>query len=55
MTKGIEHVVWSEWDDLKVPAGIRRLSPATAPLDQMDAKTLSEITFYVSQIGRAHV
>ena len=48
MTKGIEHVVWSEWDDLKVPTGIRRLSPATAPLDQMDAKTLSEITFYVS-------
>ena len=48
MTSLGKQIVWSEWDDLEVPAGMRTLSPATAPLDQMDEKILSEITFYVS-------
>ncbi|MBC7464217.1 MAG: 2-hydroxyacid dehydrogenase [Actinobacteria bacterium] len=43
-----KQILWSEWDDLEVPAGMRTLSPATAPLDQMDEKILSEITFYVA-------
>ena len=41
MTK---HVVWTQWDDLVVPSAIKRLSPATTPIDSAD---LSEITFYV--------
>lgn len=48
MANGIEQVVWSEWDDLDIPTGIRKLSSASAPLDQMDERTLSEITFFVS-------
>lgn len=35
---------WTQWEDIKVPAGIKRLSPSTTPLDTAD---LSEITFYV--------
>lgn len=37
-------VVWTQWDDIKVPAGIKKLSPVDTPLDTAD---LSEITFYV--------
>jgi phosphoglycerate dehydrogenase-like enzyme len=36
--------VWTQWDDLKTPDGIARLSPRTTPLESAD---LSEITFYV--------
>ena len=39
-----KHVVWTQWDDLEVPEGITRLSPANCPLDTSD---LSDITFYV--------
>ena len=38
------HTVWSEWPDIKVPAGFRRLSPLDFPLESSD---LSEITIYV--------
>lgn len=37
-------VIWTQWDDLKVPAGFKKLSPSNCPLDSSD---LSEITFYV--------
>ena len=40
----MSEVVWSQWDDLKVPSGFVRLSPKTCPLESGD---LSEITFYV--------
>ena len=39
-----KHVVWTQWDDLEVPEGITRLSPANCPLDTAD---LSDLTFYV--------
>ena len=38
------HIVWSQWDDLIVPEGFTRLSPATHPLHESD---LSSVTFYV--------
>ena len=38
------HTVWSEWPDIKVPSGFRRLSPLDFPLESSD---LSEITIYV--------
>lgn len=38
------HVVWTEWADLKVPDGFKRLSPTSAPLD---GENLGEITFFV--------
>lgn len=37
-------VVWTEWDDLKIPEGFQRLSPTSAPLDGDD---LGEITYFV--------
>lgn len=37
-------VIWSQWDDLEMPAGITSLSPRTAPLD---AEVLTGITFFV--------
>ena len=40
----MNQVVWSQWDDLEVPAGFTRLSPATTSLDDDD---LSQITFYI--------
>ena len=40
----MSHVVWTQWDDLVVPAGFTRLSPANFNLDTDD---LSKITFYV--------
>jgi len=36
--------VWTQWEDIKVPEGMKRLSPSTTPLDSSD---LSEVTFYV--------
>lgn len=38
------HVIWSQWEDLEVPDGFVRLSPANTSLDVDD---LSAITFYV--------
>lgn len=38
------HVVWTQWDDLEIPAGFKSLTPASAPLD---GENLGEITFYV--------
>ena len=38
--------VWSQWDDLEVPEGFTRLSPANFALDEND---LSGIDFYVSR------
>jgi phosphoglycerate dehydrogenase-like enzyme len=38
------HVVWTQWDDLRVPTGMVRLSPLTTPLESSD---LSTITFFV--------
>ncbi len=43
MTGG-PHVVWTQWEELKIPEGMRRLSPSSAPLD---GHNLGEITFYV--------
>jgi phosphoglycerate dehydrogenase-like enzyme len=40
----VEHVVWTQWDDLNVPSSFKRLSPAITPVESAD---LSEITFYV--------
>lgn len=37
-------VIWSQWDDWEMPAGITSLSPRTAPLD---AEVLTGITFFV--------
>ena len=48
MSQHVNHVVWSEWDDLVVPAGVKKLSPATASLDQMDDAMFAEITFFVA-------
>jgi phosphoglycerate dehydrogenase-like enzyme len=40
----VEHVIWTQWDDLNVPSSFKRLSPVTTPVESAD---LSEITFYV--------
>ncbi len=37
-------VIWTQWEDLKVPAGFESLSPSTAPLD---GENLGAITFFV--------
>lgn len=42
----MNHVVWTQWEDLVVPEGIRKLTPNNCPLDSSD---LSEITFYMPQ------
>jgi phosphoglycerate dehydrogenase-like enzyme len=42
----MSHVVWSQWEELLVPAGFTKLSPSSTPLDSSD---LSSITFYVPQ------
>ena len=39
-----EHVVWTQWDDLNVPANFKKLSPINTPAETGD---LSEVTFYV--------
>ncbi len=38
-------VIWTQWEDLKLPAGFESLSPRTAPLD---GESLGAITFFVS-------
>jgi len=38
------HTVWSQWPELKVPAGFQKLSPLDFPLESSD---LSRITIYV--------
>lgn len=38
-----QHVVWTQWDDLIVPAGFTSLHPKNFPLESSD---LSAITFY---------
>ena len=40
----MNHVVWTQWDDLKAPEGITVLGPATAPID---SAAMDEVTFYV--------
>ena len=40
----VEHVIWTQWDDLNVPSDFKRLSPVTTPVETSD---LSKITFYV--------
>ena len=40
----ISHTVWSQWDDLIVPEGFIKLSPASHPLLTSD---LSDVTFFV--------
>lgn len=40
-------VVWTQYDDLKVPDGFKRLSPVTTPLDPDQAGNLDDITFFV--------
>ena len=42
----MEHTIWSQWDDLSVPNGIKKLSPSNFSLENDD---LSQITFYVPQ------
>ena len=42
----MEHTIWTQWDDLTVPEGIKKLSPSNFSLDTDD---LSQITFYVPQ------
>lgn len=37
-------VIWTQWEDLKFPAGFESLSPRTAPLD---GENLGAITFFV--------
>ena len=37
------HVVWTEWQDLRIPDGFKRLSPESTPLNTGD---LSGITFF---------
>jgi phosphoglycerate dehydrogenase-like enzyme len=44
MSPQIEYTVWSQWPDLIVPPGIRKLSPLDFPLNSSD---LSEINIYV--------
>ena len=39
-----DHVIWTQWDDLNVPAKFKKLSPVNTPIETSD---LSEITFYV--------
>jgi phosphoglycerate dehydrogenase-like enzyme len=40
----MQEAVWTQWNDIAVPAGVTRLSPIDTPLESAD---LSEITFYV--------
>jgi phosphoglycerate dehydrogenase-like enzyme len=48
----MSHVIWTQWDDLEVPANFKKLSPATTPADGGD---FSQVTFYVPSYmgGRA--
>ena len=40
----MNHVVWTQWDDLEIPSAFKKLSPATTPTDGGD---FSEVTFYM--------
>ncbi len=40
----MSHVIWTQWDDLEVPANFKKLSPANTPTDGGD---FSQVTFYV--------
>jgi len=40
----VEHVVWVEWEDFSVPAGMTLLGPTSAPLD---SEAIDPVTFYV--------
>jgi len=40
----MNHVVWSQWDDVEAPSGITVLGPATAPLG---SDAVKDVTFYV--------
>jgi len=40
----MNHVVWSQWDDIEAPSGVTVLGPATAPLD---SDAIKDVTFYV--------
>ncbi len=40
----MKHIIWSQWEELKVPSGYTRLSPTNFNLETED---LSKITFYV--------
>jgi phosphoglycerate dehydrogenase-like enzyme len=40
----INHVVWTQWDDLEIPSAFKKLSPVTTPADGGD---FSQVTFYV--------
>jgi hypothetical protein len=42
----VNHVVWTQWDDLRAPTSITKLSPTNTPIETSD---LSQITFYVPQ------
>lgn len=44
MSTANQHVIWTQWDDLHVPPGFTRLSPATTDLASAN---LDDITFYV--------
>jgi phosphoglycerate dehydrogenase-like enzyme len=48
----MSHTVWTQWEDLNVPPGFTKLSPADTSLESSD---LSTITFYVPEYmgGRA--
>ena len=48
----MSHVIWTQWDDLEVPAKFKKLSPATTPADGGD---FSQVTFFVPSYmgGRA--
>ena len=39
-----DHVIWTQWEDLNVPAKFKKVSPVNTPIESSD---LSEITFYV--------
>ncbi len=40
----MNHVVWTQWDDLLAPEGITVLGPTTAPID---SAAMADVTFYV--------
>lgn len=40
----MNHIVWTQWDDLEAPPGITVWGPATVPLD---SAAMSEVTVYV--------
>ena len=45
MSQNFEHVAWTQWEDIQVPAGVKALNPKNFPLEVSD---LSQITFYVA-------